>query len=357
MPASPTPRHSGRCCARSWLTPSRPCAGPGGVPDPLVSVVIATSAARPEMLRRCLLALRAQDYPHFEVIVVVNPVDERSADPGRPGIGGEPADPRVRVLRRRRPGASAARNHGLAHAAGEIVAFTDDDTEPGRGWLRAIVARFAAEPDADCVSGLVLPGELETPAQVWFETSGHAFTQRFRRASYAGGPYAVTDRFAEAPARPHPIYAMGPFGTGSNLALRARVARALGGFSEALGPGTPARAGEDLLLLLRLLAGGGRVAFEPAAFVRHWHRRDRADLHRQVRGYGLGFTAMLTAAIFDDRRHLAGLARFVVATALGRRHRETHHPGPPARSLAAAGRLGSLIGPVAYLLGRRRIRP
>ena len=35
--------------------------------------------------------------------------------------------PSVRVVRERRPGVSAARNRGLDAAAGEIVAYIDDD--------------------------------------------------------------------------------------------------------------------------------------------------------------------------------------------------------------------------------------
>ena len=50
------------------------------------------------------------------------------------------------------------------------------------------------------------------------------------------------------------------------MAFRTAVLRDLGGFDEALGTGTPAQGGEDLLMFVRLLSGGGRLAYEPAAF-------------------------------------------------------------------------------------------
>ena len=267
---------------------------------PKVSVIVPTTFARQRLLARCVAALGRLDYPRYEVIVVDN--RPQSADvTDVAGSAGGPADwlsamRDVRVVAEHRPGTSAARNAGLAAAAGEIVAFTDDDTVVDPGWLRALAARFLAEPDVDCVTGLVLPGELETPAQIWFEASGNTFAQKYERATYAGGPFTVTDRHAADPHRRASIYRFGEYGTGSNMAFRAGVLRDLGGFDEALGPGTPAMAGEDVLLFLRLLSGGGRLAYEPGAFVRHWHRRDVADLVRQTRSYGIGLTAMLTAA-------------------------------------------------------------
>ena len=44
-------------------------------------------------------------------------------------------------------GPAAARNHGAQRAAGEFLAFTDDDCRPAPDWLQALVARCAAAPD------------------------------------------------------------------------------------------------------------------------------------------------------------------------------------------------------------------
>jgi GT2 family glycosyltransferase len=313
-------------------------------PDPLISVVVATDLARPAALARCLDALARQDHPNYDVVVVANGSAQTQQMPALP--------PMAQLVVERRRGASLARNRGFAESAGTIVAFTDDDAAPASGWLRAISARFAAEPDAGCVTGLVLPGELETEAQVWFESSTNAFHQSYRPASFAGGPFEVADRLADDPTLRRPVYAMGPFGTGCNVAFRRDVLDGLGGFDPALGPGTVARAGEDLLLLLRLLAGGGRLAYEPSAVVWHWHRAEALQLRRQATGFGRGFTAMLTAAVLNDPRHLHGLVR------MRRGGADASSTGSGAVTpswLGRARRLGELSGPLAYLAARLRI--
>jgi glycosyltransferase involved in cell wall biosynthesis len=320
---------------------------------PPITIVIPSMFARRPALERCVAALSQVEYPDFDVIIVDNRPSPERGDWLRVST-----DPRVRVVEQVRPGTSAARNRGLALARGEIVAFTDDDAVVDPRWLRCIAARFASEPDADCVTGLVLPGELETPAQVLFEESGRTFGARYSAASFAGGPYGVTDRLAADPGARRPIYATGGFGTGSNMAFRTAALRQLGGFDEALGPGTPARAGEDLEVFVALLTAGGRLAYEPGAFVRHWHRPDLAGLQSQLRGYGVGLTAMIAAAVRRDPRHLLGLASVAPRAAgfLFRRGRPKAASIDVQSGLARAQLAGMLVGPAAYLRGRLRMR-
>ena len=74
-----------------------------------------------------------------------------------------------RIVRETRPGISAARNAGLSAARNEIIVYTDDDVRRALRRLRAIGTRFAREPGLDGLTGLVLPAELDTPAQLWYE--------------------------------------------------------------------------------------------------------------------------------------------------------------------------------------------
>src|SRR2546423_7474188 len=133
-------------------------------PAPFISVVVATPMQRLEGLDRCLASLLALEYPDFEVILVDNRPD---ASPQRAALHARLSqDPRGRVVAEARPGISAARNHGVRVAHGAVVAFTDDDAVAHPRWLRGIAARFAAEPDADCVSGVALPGRLSPTAPI-----------------------------------------------------------------------------------------------------------------------------------------------------------------------------------------------
>ena len=142
------------------------------VPDaalPSASVVLASDLKRPELLRSCLFSLAALDYPNFEIILV----DDHQVG-GRDGVAeGLAADLSslrvVRVVRESVPGVSVARNTGARASSGEVLAFTDDDVIADRDWLRAIGSRFANHPDEGMVTGMILPTDLETDAQMWFE--------------------------------------------------------------------------------------------------------------------------------------------------------------------------------------------
>jgi GT2 family glycosyltransferase len=323
---------------------------------PFATVVIPTAFARSGPLARCVASLSTMDYPNFEILVVDNRVQPDESD-----WSAICAVPRVRVLAQPCLGASAARNLGARAARGGLIAFTDDDVIVDPGWLRALVGRFLAEPEIDCVTGLVLPAELETPAQVLFERSGGGPQRRYHRATFSTGPepFTVTDYRSEEPSVGS-LYALGPFGAGCNLAVRAAALRDLGGFEEALGPGTPTRAGEDLLLLLRLLSSGRTLGVEPAAVVFHRHRRGDAELRGQMYGYGVGFTAMLTAAVHHDRRHIRGLlgvARPAVGSlGTGVTGRATRRSDPYPWRLSLARLAGLVVGPIAYLVSQRRMR-
>jgi hypothetical protein len=100
------------------------------------------------------------------------------------------------------------------------------------------------------------------------------------------------------------IYGVGAFGAGANMAFRKSTLQRIGGFDPVLGVGTPAPGGEDIVAIIGILWSGGQIGYEPSAYVHHRHRREYAELLKQIDGYGLGFTAMLMALVRNDRRHL-----------------------------------------------------
>jgi hypothetical protein len=140
-----------------------PCLGSENGATPMASVVVCTRD-RPEPLLGCLESILRIDYPRYEVLVVDNaPNTDATRGLVRERLGHLP---HVRYLREPRPGLSRARNAALEAARGEIVAFVDDDVVVDPGWLRSIVLGFRAMPGVACVTGMILPAELETRSQI-----------------------------------------------------------------------------------------------------------------------------------------------------------------------------------------------
>lgn len=354
-------------------SPGRPPAPARPPALPSASVVVPTNLARPEQLRASVAALDALDHPDFEVVVVDNSrVGE--ADLLRELVAGLS---RVRVVREPVPGISAARNAGVRSARGEVVAFTDDDVQVDAGWLRALATRFALRPDEDAVTGLILPAELETPAQLWFERhyGGFGATRVFAPLTYRGAAgrnrlsrraEVAVETWDGAEVRRFAVYGAGACGAGANMAFRAGALQRVGPFDEALGTGTPARGGEDLAMFIRLLSSGGSIGYEPRAVVHHTHRADYPSLRSQIEAYGLGFTAMLTSLVGAQPWHLAGvlsqLPRVARRVLSGEGDAGPAVPaeallGAPApRELVRLERRGALKGPAAYLRSRRDVR-
>jgi len=113
---------------------------------------------------RLLCDLKAQSGdPRFEVLVA----DNGSADGTRAVVERHASDDhRVRYLFEPTPGASSARNAGIAAARAPILAFIDDDVRPRPDWVCAIVRAFAAHPEVDCIGGRVEP-RWPTPPPRW----------------------------------------------------------------------------------------------------------------------------------------------------------------------------------------------
>ena len=188
-----------------------------------------------------------------------------------------------------KPGLNFARNRAVREARGDWVAFMDDDVSADVGWLDGFLDAAVAYPDAGCITGLVLPLELETDAQILFETGG-GFRKGFQRVVYR--PFSGGKPF-------YPCFP-GLFGTGANMAVRREVARELGGFDDALDTGAPLPGGGDLDMFYRTIRAGHALVYEPAALVFHRHRRNMNELRRQYWSWGLGFMSFAAKSYRAD---------------------------------------------------------
>ncbi len=185
-----------------------------------ISVVIPT-CHRPASLARCLEKLLGAE----EVIVTDDSRDDATKELVEKNV------PRAIWTRGPQRGPAANRNHGARAAAGEWIAFVDDDCVPDEKWLDAI--RCAAE-DADIVEGKTLcPGQRDTPFEEHVE-------------NLTGGVL-----------------------WSCNFAIRRALFEQMGGFDEDF----LEAGGEDMEFAWRVARAGHRVVFAPTAVVVHPPRR------------------------------------------------------------------------------------
>jgi GT2 family glycosyltransferase len=229
-----------------------------------LSVAIAT-LDRPDRLTRALTALADGELLPDQVIVV----DQSGGPETRKAVHALRDRLPLRYVHSARRGAAYNRNVAIGNAATPYLAFTDDDCVADRRWTKVVARSFAVPDPPDALSGRVLPLGPSRPGVAAVSTRDST-----RVATYSGR------------TRPWEV------GTGGNLAVAVDWLRSVGGFDERLGAGAPLRGGEDIDLLYRLLTGGARVRYEPAAVVYHERQARRRRIAGRY-GYGLGMGAFL----------------------------------------------------------------
>ena len=214
---------------------------------PRISVVVCTYNGS-RTIAECLDACAGLRYPNYEVIVVNDGSTDDTADVVR-GFD-------VRLINTPNRGLSHARNVGLAAAAGEIVAYVDDDARPDEHWLRYLAHTFMTSQHAGVGGPNIVPADDPPLAQC----VAHA----------PGGPthVLITDRLAEHIP-------------GCNMAFRTRCLREVGGFDPQF-----RIAGDDVDVCWRLQAKGWTLGFHPAAVVWHRRRNSARAYWRQQFNYG-----------------------------------------------------------------------
>lgn len=95
--------------------------------SPLISIVTPTYS-RPELLLKAVRSAAAQDYPNIEIVVVGDGCPDLDAEAVREAAGARACT--VENLEKNHgAGGAVPRNRGLSLAAGEYVAYLDDDNE------------------------------------------------------------------------------------------------------------------------------------------------------------------------------------------------------------------------------------
>ena len=230
---------------------------------PLVSVIIPTYNVGEFIGETLRSVLGQQGVRNFEVLLV----DDRSTDDtvaqAQAAAG---SDPRLRVLHNTGPqGAAGARNHGLARANGEWVAFLDGDDLWMPHNLRLKLAAAATAPDIDIVSSDFYNenrANRTVPRAEW-PTLRQSLLPTWQR--HVGPPSDGSSRVLRLDNLTQRFLSDEVLGNTGTFMLRRRAVQALGGFDTTLA------VGEDVYLWLQLSQRSGQMLFvhRPLMFYRH----------------------------------------------------------------------------------------
>lgn len=168
--------------------------------------VIVVSRDRAAALARCITGVAQLDHTDFELVVV-------SDRAGAAVVQARPDAARIKLTIFDEANISKARNLGIAQAAGDVLAFVDDDAVPEPTWLSRLVAPFD-DPSVTATGGYVRARD-----GVRFEASATSVTRSGQRHHHA-------------PNSPLPSGQVWHT-EGTNMAFRAEALRRIGGFDEA----------------------------------------------------------------------------------------------------------------------------
>jgi GT2 family glycosyltransferase len=292
-----------------------------GVPLASVIVVCWNSA---DVLGRCLDQLLAQDHPNYEIVVVDDGSDDDTvaiAESAR--LTGE-----LTIVRSpRNRGCPHARNLGLRHAKGEIVAFIDADGFAAPSWLRHVVSAFDADPTVGGVASTVF---FDANPLVINGAGGIVNRQGW------AADLSMNQSYEEAELASEVLYPMG-----CGMALRRSAIEQVGPFDDRM-----LNYYDDVDYGVRLWRAGYRVVVAPDAWIDH--------------GFGQGGADSAQKQLLCERhrmrvvlKHASAslLTRWVAQEARGLKQAAAHRRALKLRAMAwNAGHLPSVLA------SRRRLR-
>ena len=259
---------------------------------PSVSVVICSySEARWSVLAQAVSSVEAQTHTPYELLIVVDHNDglrERARDQWPDAVVMANAGTR---------GLASARNTGVEHARGDIVAFLDDDAIAEPAWLGRLAEAYG-DPTVMAAGGAIEP--------VWPERRPWWFPDEFDGVvgcTYRGMPIGNADVRNVI---------------GANMSFRRDVLGDIGGFRDDLGRvGTFPAGCEETELCIR--AGALRpdqvIRYWPAARVDHVVAEERTHWSYYLRRcYQEGRSKSIVASLSSSGESLDTERSYVLAT-------------------------------------------
>jgi GT2 family glycosyltransferase len=219
--------------------------------------LVVPTLGRSDELARFLDALDAQSYRSFRLIVVVD-------QDGRAGLEPILAAYRDKIrldLVESARGLSRARNVGLRQLAGDVVSFPDDDCWYPPDLLQRVADTLERNPAWDGVTGRTIDESARSSVMLWQKEPGLITRENVWRT-------AIT----------------------VTIFLRRALVEQVGFFDEALslGSGTPWGSGDETDYVLRALASGFRLGYDPSIVVYHESPNPPFSRSAAERAYGYG---------------------------------------------------------------------
>jgi glycosyltransferase involved in cell wall biosynthesis len=219
--------------------------------------LVVPTLGRSDELARFLDALEAQSHRNFQLIVVA---DHDGAAGLEPVLAPYRETMRLQLVESRR-GLSRARNVGLRLAAGDVVSFPDDDCWYPPDLLQRVTDILERNPAWDGVAGRTIDESARSSVQLWQKEPGLITRENVWRT-------AIT----------------------VTIFLRQAIVERVGFFDEtlSLGSGTPWGSGDETDYVLRALAAGFTLGYDPSIVVYHESPNPPFSRSAAKRAYGYG---------------------------------------------------------------------
>ncbi len=232
----------------------------------MISVLIAT-CQRPLQLRQCLLSILTTAFTDYEVLIIDQSKDDRTKR-----VVSLFNNPRFIYVRETVANKSVALNTGIQKAAGNILAFTDDDCIVSKKWLSTIQKDLDSRQQVSGVFGSTLP----------YRKSAH-------RGLRCVSTYMQNKNTVVSKPCKHSVY----IGYGNNMAWKKSVCDTIR-FTPWLGPNSVGQNAEDADFALRQLIAGNKIFCDTNLVVWHDHwvdekmreLQDSIYIHGEMACYG-----------------------------------------------------------------------
>ncbi len=293
----------------------------GSAPLATVIVVCWNSA---DVIERCLRQLLAQDYEHYEIVLV----DDGSLDETVEVAEAALSSGKLTIVRSPlNRGCPHARNLGLKHAKGEVIAFIDADGFAAPEWLSHIVEQFASDATVGGVASTVF---MEANPLVLNGAGGIVNRQGWAADLSMNVPYERAEPVSEV------LYPMG-----CGMAVRRAAVERVGPFDDHM-----LNYYDDVDYGIRVWRAGYRVVVARDAWIDHGFGHSGGDSpHKQL------LCEQHRMRVVLEHSSSATIARWAFHEAIA-----TVRAAEPRRELKLKALRWNVRHAISTLLSRRRLR-